>query len=321
MRYWVCSVQKFRQAKIVPRLKTKKLQMETLDKNWYVEIGETVYEATTETVDQWIWDGTVLSQHRVSRGGQRWLEAGKVPRFAGHFSSADEMNEILAAKGAGTRPAPPRAEERVTMASQSPPMPFGVQLMGGSAVALVVALLCGYLWAYQFSAPKDLAVINNSPEMQAFQRKYDAEKAELGEIKTAFTAKPKPTPAPPTTWRGPEYDEHLIDCDRISTGKYDGRMPYGCSEEGKRETAEHLKTYNKIDAPAPAKSPGMVPIVLKDLENKQAALDAQFDVDQKKVIADARGADSRSKFYQTFVLLFLGLAGLNLARLSFSPKK
>jgi hypothetical protein len=64
----------------------------------------------------------------------------------------------------------------------------------------------------------------------------------------------------------------------------------------------------------------MVPTILAELDKKLAALDEKFDVDKKKVVGDARGADSRSKFFQTFVLLFLGLAGLNLARLSFAPK-
>jgi hypothetical protein len=297
--------------------------MENLDKNWYVEIGETVYEATTETVDQWIWDGTVLSEHRVSRGGQRWLEAGKVPRFAGHFSSAQEMNEILGSKGGGLRVASPRPEERAagTGRTGSAPHPFGVQLLGGSAIALIVALLAGYMWVYQFTAPKDIALINNSPEMQGLQSQYDAQKAELNEIRTSMTAKPKPTPALAVAWNGPEYDDHLIDCDRVPTGKYDGKIPYGCSEEGKREAAEDARAYNQVKTAVPASTPVMVPTILKDLDNKLSALDAKFDADQKKVVADARSNDSRSRFYQSFVLLFLGLAGLNLARLSLSPKK
>lgn len=296
--------------------------METPNRNWYVEIGETVYEAATETIDQWIWNGTVLSQHRVSRGGQRWIEAGKAPQFARHFSSPQQVNELFASEGIGFRRATPGAESPSAL-TQGPgeaiTQPFGVKLLAGSAIALVIALIGGYLWAYHLSSPKDLSVINNSPEMLALQGRYDTEKTRLEGLRASLMAPPKPKPASPATWNGPEFDEHLIDCDRVPSGKYDRKMPWGCSDESKAEN--RVKTAQKIKVTPPSERPGVVPAMLTDTNDQLTNIDVKFETDKKTVIAEARSADSRSKFYQAFVLMFLGLAGLNLARLSLSPKK
>lgn len=291
--------------------------MEPPDKNWFVEIDETVYEATTETIDQWIWNGTVLSKHRVSRGGQRWLEAGKVPRFADRFSPARKIKEVRS-EGVGVRVAPPRTEERSAVTSQATvsPQPFGVKLLGGSAIALLVALLGGYLWAYQFTAPKDLAVINNSPEMQALQSKYDADNASIDERKTA----PVPTAAAipvAVSKLGPGTSKNIKNQTQSLKAGPGGGMS---SEDLKRfRTAQaEFRDQTYAITPTPLSDPAVDALMNGDAERQSISL--KFEADKNQVITKARTADARSKFYETFVLLFLGLSGLNLTRLSFSSQ-
>lgn len=289
--------------------------MEPPDKNWFVEIDETVYEATTETIDQWIWDGTVLSNHRVSRGGQRWLEAGKVPRFADHFSPSREIKEVLS-EGVGVNAAPPVAESRYTpsTASENLTPPLGVRLMAGSTIALLIALLGGYLWAYQFSAPKDLTVINNSLEMRALQADYDVEKSRIEGRKTAVEAA-RQRAAAAAMQAGELRDTrfNFIDCDRS------GPETDSVCLELRKQPGRWLQETEKMKA-AMQRVAQHKPAAVPDYDAQLSDLDSKFETDRNRLIAEARSADARSKFYQTFVLLFLGLAGLNLARLSFTPK-
>lgn len=280
------------------------------DRTWFVEIDETVYEATAETIDQWIWDGTVLSQHRVSRGGQRWLEAGKAPQFAKHFHTT---GDVIASEGIGlkTAPLPAPANPAVPYAVANPRPPFGVRLMAGSTIALFVALLAGYLWAYQVSKPKDLAEINDSPEMRALQTLYDADKAVLEKERDAAEAARKAAMATQPAGLSDRSFE-FIDCDRI-----DPENSSVCLEL-RKQPGRWLDGVQKTKASAPVvKSPTRVTV----LERKFSELDIKFEADKKQIITDARSADSRSKFFSSCVLLFLGLSGLNLARLSLSSKK
>lgn len=283
--------------------------MEPPNKTWFVEIDETVYEATAETIDQWIWDGAVLSQHRVSRGGQRWLEAGKAPQFARHFHTTAD---VIASEGVGLKTAPPRASGPVVPYGVADPRPpFGVRLMAGSTVALFIALLGGYLWAYQFSKPKDLAVINNSPEMQTLQSQYDSDRTRLEkERETAETAKE----AAMVKLSGGSSDRSFeyADCDRISA-----EMRSACLEY-RKQPGRWLDSVQKTQASAPVKKR---PDLVTDFERKFSDLDARFESDKQQIVANERSTDSRSKFYQAFALLFLGLAGLNLTQLSLSSKK
>jgi hypothetical protein len=285
--------------------------METTGKNWYIDIDGTTYEATTETIDQWIWDGTVLSQHKVSRGGQRWLEAGKVPRFSEHFANAQQMQDLLGTEGVGVTtkmmaspvmPPPMFEEQRSRMPSEvaaNAPQPFGVKLFKGSAIALVIALAAGYFWAYNISSPKDLALINTTPEMKNLQSKYDNDKTTIEQAKAA-------TPAPA----------------RVSTPVTTRASQLGPAKTGDIADRKGFKGFNMPEMPVytPPSAPDLSAMFPKrDYDGEVANLTAQFETDKKKIVETQRGADTRSRFYQTFVLLFLGLAGLNLARLSIFP--
>jgi len=263
--------------------------MET-EKNWFVDIDGTVYEASTETIDQWIWDGTMLAKHRVSREGARWLEVGRAPQFATHFVNAEAMNDILANEGIGVRPAPVRASEDSVFLSSSvatkAPQPFGIRLLAGWAIALLIALVAGYFWSYQISSPLDMAVINNSPEMNSLQAKYDDDKARIEEKVSSLRAQADPV--------------------RLTGGS-------------PKRTREIVEIYKKIQA---TNTPDrIVPLINSSVAADITALNNQFEADKKMLVAEMRGADKRSRFYQVFVLLFLGIAGLNLARLSLFSKK
>lgn len=288
--------------------------METTDKNWYVDIDGTVYEATTETIDQWIWDGTVLTQHKVSRGGNRWLEAGRVPQFTGHFENARQMQELMGeGVGVATKMMPPpvRQEPQPDFTPASRPMPsdvaanaqspFGIRLMGGSAVALLIALAASYTWVYHISAPMDLALINNSREMQVVQEKFDQQKLFIEQGKASAVAAenaPKPRPAGPKL--GP-----------AKTGDFGGR--------GKFPGFQMDIPQYTPPTPAEINLNGYIP--KRDFDGELANANAQFEAEKKVVIDNARGAERKSRFIQTLVLLFLGLAGLNLVRISIFPGK
>jgi hypothetical protein len=290
--------------------------MET-GKTWFVDIDGTIHQASTETIDQWIWDGTMLAQHRVSREGARWLEAGKAPQFADHFVTSQEMNQLLGSDGIALKITPRPEKERFDFPSEAAnkPKPFGVKLLGGSAIALLIGLLGGYLWAYQFSAPKDLAVINISPEMQALQGRYDTEKAKIDEQKAAWVIKTAPTPVPAKL--GPGTSRNI----RNQTEKFQVGPGGGMSSEDLKRFQEAGGFGDKTPgySPSPLRDPGVDAFMNGD--QALQTLNLKFEAEKEQIISDSRAADSRSKFYPAFVLLFLGLAGFNLVRLSLSSKK
>lgn len=282
--------------------------METTEKNWYVDIDGTVYEATTETIDQWIWDGTVLSKHQVSRGGNRWLEAGKVPRFTGHFENARQMQELMG-EGVGVTarvmPPPVREEPQAPfISSASRPMPsevaasaqspFGIRLLGGSAVALLIALTAAYFWVYHISAPMDLALINNTREMQAVQTKFDQQKSQVEQARAEMEARPAPTVKRTAGGLGPAKTGDIAS---RKFGNFQMDMP--------------------VYTPPPPVEIDLEGIIPKrNFDGEIQNLTAEFETEKKVVIDNARSAERKSRFTQTLVLLFLGLAGLNLVRIS-----
>jgi hypothetical protein len=105
----------------------------------------------------------------------------------------------------------------------------------------------------------------------------------------------------------------VIDCDR--TGPETSSVCLELRKKPGRWLSDPLRAKRAV--PAVVKNPG----VMTDLERQFSDLDNKFEADKKQLVADTRAADSRSKFYSTFALLFLGLAGLNLARLSLFPGK
>ena len=58
-----------------------------------------------------------------------------------------------------------------------------------------------------------------------------------------------------------------------------------------------------------------------DVEKGIADLTVKFEADKKKMVEDARTADLKSRFLPAFGLLFIGLGGLNVVRLTFLSKK
>lgn len=61
---------------------------------WQVKIDERYYEAQFDELTQWISEGALLPEDMVTRGGLRWLEAGKVPALAEHFLLFEQNKEI-----------------------------------------------------------------------------------------------------------------------------------------------------------------------------------------------------------------------------------
>ena len=61
--------------------------------------------------------------------------------------------------------------------------------------------------------------------------------------------------------------------------------------------------------------------VITSVDKSFETLDLKLEADQKQTVTDLQKADTRSRFYRTFVLLFLGLAGLNIVRLTLFSSK
>lgn len=267
--------------------------METLEKNWYVNIDGTIHEASGETVDKWIWDGTILSHHTLSRGGQRWREAGRVPQFASHFvipvdaptGPAEIVPGVAEARSA---PSPQ------TLSGEDLPTPLGLKISMGSAIALAVALIAGYLWAFQLTSPPERASLTESPEMRALQVKYDMEKKRIEDIQISLKANAEPTPGQRLTAR-PEADPQMQDKWRAA----------------QEASLKKIRTADRD--PIRFDMNGQV---ITSADKSYETLDLKLEADQKQTVTDLQKADTRSRFYRTFVLLFLGLAGLNIVRLT-----
>ena len=280
-----------------------------IENKWHVDTGESVFETDAETLKQWIWEGSVLPHHRISRGGLRWLEAGKVPQFAEHFAAAQEMKGLL---GGDVPPAKttmppvrvpsPQTDERFALPSEriaATATPFGVKLMASSVIVVILALLGGYLWAYHVSAPRDVASMQNESKIVELQTKFDEGKAVIEAFRNAKPAFQPPVAAsmPPTAGLGP-----------AKTGDFAARK--GLNAVG------NMPTYTAQSMPDLS---AMMP--KHDYDGELKNLTAQFERDKSKVIADIRAADSKSRFPLAALALFMGLGGLNLVRLKVSSRK
>lgn len=296
--------------------------MEIPEKNWYVNIDGTIHEASGETVDKWIWDGTILSHHTVSRGGLRWLEAGKVPQFARHFASPADPSEDTGEIGPGPAEARTAVYQEQILTGDDLPTPLGLKISMGSAIALAAALLLGYLWAFQLTSPPSRASLTESPEMRALQTRYDTEKKRLEDIQLSQKVFLEPLlqqqTAPKLTYR----PERGLNCDVTSEGYNGGTGRYNkCNEpyEQSLETAKAL--VKKVQEAKQRKEFDMNGQVITSIDKSMETLDLKLEADQKQTVIDLQKADTRSRFYRTFVLLFLALAGLNIVRLTLFPLK
>jgi hypothetical protein len=145
--------------------------METIEKNWHVDTGASVHETDAETLGQWIREGRVLASHRISRGGMRWLEAGKVPQFAGYFPAGVNIPPNTAAAGYRPGPGMPEPLYDVPSALKNSEPSFGLRLAAGTTLALLVAAAAAYAWAYHVATQRDFAALLKEPEAQALQKK------------------------------------------------------------------------------------------------------------------------------------------------------
>jgi hypothetical protein len=271
--------------------------METLEKDWYVNIDGTIHEASGETVDKWIWDGTLLSHHTLSRGGQRWREAGRVPQFSSHFEAPVDAAAGPAEMDPGMEEARSAAYPQA-LSGDDLPTPLGLKISMGSAIALAVALILGYLWTFQMTSPPDRASLTESPEMRALQVKYDMEKKRIEDIQISL-AKAEPTPGQRLAPR-PEAATEMQDKWRAA----------------QEASLKKIKTADRD--PLRFDMNGQI---ITSVDKSFETLDLKLEADQKQTVTDLQKADTRSRFYRTFVLLFLGLAGLNIIRLTlFSGK-
>lgn len=285
------------------------------EKNWHVDTGGSVLETDAETLKQWIWEGTVLPHHRVSRGGLRWLEAIKVPQFAEHFATAKEMNDLLgntvapppqAASTPVFTPPPRRPvsefDDRYALPSEKIKMaetPFHIKLMASSAIVLVLAIVGGYLYAYHISSPREVAAMKDDPKLVEIQTKFDKDKAAIEEFRNA---KPAFTPAAPRA-SGPRLGP-------AKTGDI-ARGPLAYFDASQLPNFDNTPPQPDLSALMPH----------HDYDGELKNLNAKFETDKNKVITDIRAADSKKRFPAAAFLLFIGLGGVNLVRLRVSSKK
>ena len=293
----------------------------TTEKNWQVDTGESVFETDAETLKQWIWEGAVLPHHRVSRGGLRWLEVGKVPQFAREFETAQEMSDLL---GPSVKTELPKSEDRYALPSEiaaDAPPSYRLNLIVGSLIAFAVAISAGYLWAYQISASRDLDALNKSPQILLLQSTYDTERSRLQDVlKSVTPEKPISVPKPLTS------GSSGINCSQTS-GSFQGSTASVCNagmqqamEKWAKENNRYVPNLETQTESHPITDP-VIGAKMTDANKNISDLDAKFEGDKKKAIEDLKSSDRRGKFLPAFMLLFFGLAGLNIARISLFRKK
>lgn len=244
--------------------------METSENNWYVNIEGTVHEVSGKTVDQWIWDGTILAHHPVSKKGVSWMDAGKTVQFAHHFKNARPDSETAVLQN--------RHVTRVS--DEDVPAPVGLKISLGSAAAIAVALIAGYFWAFHIIPPPGEDDFKNAHEVRGLEADYYAARNILEDKRHHLLA----APAVKKAADAPEL--------RIK----------GAHEIGFRKAAlvssEAQLVANREE--------------LKDIEANLLDMDVKYTGERQQTISRLQKADSRSRFYRSFVLCFLILGGLNL---------
>lgn len=281
------------------------MDTETIVKNWHVDTGEGVHETDTETLNQWIREGRVLPHHHISRGGMRWLEAGKVPQFMGLFVT--RVNPRPATGAAGYRPGPRAPEPAyydVPSGIKNAEPSFSLRLAAGSALAMFVAAAVACAYAFYGGPPRDFAtLLTKEPEAQALQKKYDEGKNNLESIRNhRLGGTPTSTPAP-VSKLGPAKTGDIASR-KTRIGHFDIDM----------EKIPEFRPPPPVDMPR-------IDLPKIDVEKGITDLTVKFEADKKKMVEDARTADLKSRFLPAFGLLFIGLGGLNVVRMAFLSKK
>jgi hypothetical protein len=221
-----------------------------------------------------------------------------VPQFSSHFVDPVDASSDPAEIGPGMAEARSAAYPQ-ELSGDDPPTPLGLKISMGSAIALAVALILGYLWAFQMTSPPDRASLTESPEMRALQVKYDMEKKRIEDIQISLRANAEPTPGQRLTAR-PEAGTEMQDKWRAA----------------QEASLKKIKTADRD--PLRFDMNGQA---ITSVDKSFETLDLKLEADQKQTVTDLQKADTRSRFYRTFVLLFLGLAGLNLVRVTLFSSK
>jgi hypothetical protein len=109
--------------------------METPSDIWQVDIEGTLYEADTETLKQWIFDGYVFPETKVQKGSLKWIELRRVPTFRGLFGGPEAAPPSFAPPPLMAAP-PPAATPAADVGWAAPPSTsFGYVPAGATAAA------------------------------------------------------------------------------------------------------------------------------------------------------------------------------------------
>jgi len=277
--------------------------METIEKNWHVDTGAGVHETDAETLGQWIREGRVLASHRISRGGIRWLEAGKVPQFAGYFPAGVNMPPNTAAAGYRPGPGLPEAGYDVPSALKATEPSFGLRLAAGTTLVLFIAAAAAYAWAYHVATPRDFAALKDEPEVQAIQSRFEKDKENVEAFRNV---KPVSTP---------EYKP------RVRSKLGPARTGDIASRKFPNISMEKYDDFGAGRALPPPGIPANFKPPIMNVDQQIADLTVKFEAEKKSLVENVRAEDSKKRFLPAFALLFLGLGGLNVVRMKLFSKK
>lgn len=308
---------------------------ETKEKKWIVDTGEGVWEADAETLAQWIMEGAVLPHHKLSREGVRWLEAGKVPQFALLFIGQAEVVQAPLPPVDDLKPpvreeaavgVPPAHDEYEVYDSFRPPAPpsFALRLAASSFLALLIAVVISYVWAFHLASKRPISEVEKDPTVVELVEKHEKEK-------TLAQAAAAPVPASITALEIPEF-QHV----RRNPKYVKINVPNNLSDREKQAHREaYLRDFNPKDNPemfepeflppssAPKKAaPTPTPAAADPaVAQRMQQLETKFEAEKQKAVDAVRSQDAKSKFVSSVGFLFLLLGGLNVGRMKFYDKK
>jgi hypothetical protein len=164
-------------------------------------------------------------------------------------------------------------------------------------VALVIAVLGAYVWAFQISSARDIVSVNEEPAMKALEEKFEKEKANV-----QFSASTV------------EY---------VAAPQMETHSKLGPAKTG--EIGPQTRIMQNFAAGMPSYEPVRMPeqkliVNTAAAEQQTNLITAKYENDKKEVVAGIRSADSKKKFFPALAILFIGLAGLNVFRMKMSAK-
>lgn len=304
---------------------------ESTEKKWLVDTGEGVWEADSETLAQWIMEGAVLPHHKLSREGVRWLEAGKVPQFALLFIGQAEVVQAPVppvenkppVRGEPAPAAPPPEEYEVYDSFRPPAPPsFGLRLAASSFLALFIAVVISYIWAFHLATKRPLSEVEKDPSIVSLADKHQQDRS-------AAEVAAMPVTGPVNVMKLMEDVQYAAP----NPKHVKINLPNNLSEREKEKHREaYLRDFNPKDNPEmfeperkplpPAKKaeppqPALDPALAQRLQQ----LDTKFEAEKQKAVDAIKSQDAKSKFVSSVGFLFLLLGGLNVGRMKFYDKK